>query len=429
MIARTGCAALLAAALAATAAHAQVAKVQGKVVDATGKPIPGATITVSSENFKDQVYTGKSDKHGRYRVDGVLTSEQYPNYRVEAKADGYVPAKANLVARTADRTRYYSGEPNLSPRSPAVVVAIKALAEIDVDFTMKTGEAEPAQAAIPEVPTGAGAPPAGGGAPQPAAPDSFALAIGKVRDGDAEASVDLFKKAIEEKPDDWERRNVFAAVLLHLDRQGEATIQAKKAVGLAPDKAAPLITLADIYTARGLADKASGALEQAAKLEPDNPKVLERTAAAAAEAGKTDEALALYEKVLAQRPDNIEVLLAAADLYNRKNEPKKAEAMLDKVVQLDPKNAYRTFYNLGVVIQNRRDLTEADHRKAIEAFRKAIDLKPDYAIAHRDLAFALLGTNQLGAARKELQRYVELAPNAKDAADIKETIKSLPAGK
>ena len=82
-----------------------------------------------------------------------------------------------------------------------------------------------------------------------------------------------------------------------------------------------------------------------------------------------------------------------------------------------------------MVIENRDDTTESDHRKAIEAFRKAIELKPDYAIAHRDLGLALLRTGDLKAASKELQKYVDLDPRAKDAAEIKATIKSLSSSK
>jgi len=253
-----------------------------------------------------------------------------------------------------------------------------------------------------------------------------------VRSGDPEGSVDLFKKAIEAKPDDWERRDLFARVLLRLDRAGEATIQANKAAAAAPDKAGPQLTLTEIYLARGLPDKAAESIAKAQALEPDNVKVLERSANVAAQAGKLDEALALNEKVLAKKPDSTEAMVAMADIYNRKKQPKKAEEMLAKVVELDPKNAYRTFYNLGAVISNRDDLTDADNRKAIESFRKAINLKPDYAVAHRDLGFALLRAGDkadLIEARKELAKYIDLEPHARDAADIKATIKSLEGGK
>jgi tetratricopeptide (TPR) repeat protein len=122
-------------------------------------------------------------------------------------------------------------------------------------------------------------------------------------------------------------------------------------------------------------------------------------------------------------------MVSLADLYNRKKDPKKAEEMLDRVRAADPEHAYRTFYNLGVVIENRDDATDADHRKAIEAFREAIKLNSKYALAHRDLGFALLRTGDLVNARKELQQYVDLDPQARDAADIKATVKSLASSK
>jgi tetratricopeptide (TPR) repeat protein len=416
---------------AAGAASAQTASVVGKVSDVAGKPIVGAEIAVSCDAFPDRVYKGTTDKRGNYDVEGVFTSEQAPMWKVLVTAKGYVPAHVSIVARDAGKTRYFDDDRNLRPSAPAVEVKLKAYAEARLEFTMGPADDETETALVPGgveapgLPAAQAAAPAGG-APPP--PDDYGLAIEKVRAGDPEASVDLFKKAIEAKPDDWERRDLFAKVLLRLDRQGEATIQANKAAALAPDKAAPLVTLTDIYMARGLAAKADEALAKAQKLEPDNVKVLERSAEMAAQSGKLDEGIDLYQKVLDKKPGSTEVMVAMADLYNRKKQPKKAEEILDQVVKLDPNNAYRTFYNLGVVIENRDDITEADNRKAIEAFRKAIALKPDYAVAHRDLAFALLhsGTKpEQIEATKELKRYIELDPSARDAGDIKATIQSL----
>jgi Flp pilus assembly protein TadD len=406
-------------------AQAQTSEINGRVHDTDGKPIVGAEVAVSNTSFPDRVHKGASDKKGNFFVSGLLYEAQAPMWSIAIKADGWVPVAAKIVARDAQKTLYFSDDVKLSAARASTEIPLRGFAEIRIEFTMRPGDAAAEVAPVPRIPT-PGAVGTPGIAPEA---DSYAQAIEKVRAGDSEGSVDLFKKAIEEKPDDWERRDLFAKVLLKLDRQGEATIQANKAAQIAPDKAGPLVTLTDIYLARGLAEKAADAIARAQQLEPESGKVLERAAAVAANAGRIDEAIALNEKIVAAKPDNTEVLVALADLYNRNKQPKKAEEVLNKVVALDPANAHRTFYNLGVVIENRDDASESDHRKAIEAFRKAIGLKPDYAIAHRDLGFALLRTGDLMAASKELQKYVDLDPRAKDAAEIKATVKSLSSTK
>lgn len=406
-------------------AQAQTASLVGKVLDPEGKPVVGAEVSAANVASPDRVYKGSTDKKGSFFMTGLLCAVNAPMWSVSVRGDGWVPVGVKIVARDAQGTLYFSDDAKLSAAKPATEIKIKALAEVRLDYTMRPGDvaAEVAPVAVVPVPAAGGAP---GGAQEP---DAYSQALERVRAGDVEGSVDLLKKAIADLPEDWERRDVFAKILLKLDRQGEATIQANRAVQLAPDKSGPLVTLTDIYLARGLPDKAADSIAKAQQLDPDNGKVLERAAAVAASAGKLDEAIALNERVVASRPDNSEVLIALADLYNRNKQPKKAEEALNKVVALDPANAHRTFYNLGVVIENRDDAGESEHRKAIEAFRKAIALKPDYAIVHRDLGFTLLRTGDLMGAGKALQKYVDLDPRAKDAADIKATIKSLSSTK
>ena len=416
--------AILVLSVVASVANAATSEILGKIYDSEGKPVSGAEVAAWNKSVPGSVYKGSSDKRGSFLITGLLYDIQSPLWVVSVKGDGWVPVSVKIVARDSQKALYFTDDVKLSAVKPSTDIKMRGFAQIRMDFTLRPGDAAAEAAPVPTIPVGAA-----GLVPVAAVEDPYTQAIEKVKAGDSEGSVELFKKAIEEKPEDWERRNVFAKVLLKLDRAGEATIQANKAAQLAPDNAGPLVTLTDIYLARGLADKAADAIARAQQLEPESEKVLERAASVAASAGKIDEAIALNEKVLASKPGSTEVLVALADLYNRNKQPKKAEEVLNKVVELDPANAHRTFYNLGLVIENRDDATENDHRKAIEAFRKAIDLKPNYAIAHRDLGFALLRTGDLMGASKELQKYVDLDPRAKDAAEITATIKSLSSSK
>ena len=118
--------------------------------------------------------------------------------------------------------------------------------------------------------------------------------------------------------------------------------------------------------------------------------------------------------------------MSLGDLYNQVKNSSKSEEAYRKVTELDPQNAYKTFFNLGALIENRPDLSESDNRKAMEAFRKAIEVKPDYALAHRHLAYALLRAGDMAGAKKSFRKYLELAPKAPDAAEIRQTVESLP---
>ena len=413
-------------ALASGLAHAQSSELVGKVLDPDGKPVVGAEITAKNVMFPDRVYKGTTDKKGSFFVTGLIYTSQAQDWDISVGGQGWIPVSLKVLARDSQKNTYVNDETKLSATRPSTQLKLKAFSEVRMDVVMKPGDAATEAAATAAADSAAAAAAAGAAVP---VDDAYFLALEKVKAGDTEGSVDLFKKAVDEKPDDWERRDVYAKVLLKVDRQGDATIQASKAAALAPDKAAPLITLTDVYLARGLNDKAGESIAKAQAAEPDNLKVLERAAAVAATDGRVTDAIALSEKVIAAKPDNTEVLVSLAMLYNRNKQPKKAEEVLNRVVALDPANAHRTFYNVGVVIENNDDATEADHRKAIDAFKKAIDLKPDYAIAYRDLGLALLRTGDLMAARKPLQKYVELEPTAKDTPEIKATIKSLDSVK
>ena len=79
-----------------------------------------------------------------------------------------------------------------------------------------------------------------------------------------------------------------------------------------------------------------------------------------------------------------------------------------------------------MLIENKPKPTPAEERRALDAFRKAVEIKPDYARAHRLLAYALLRTGDLKGARQELERYLEIEPDAGDSGEVEALVSSLP---
>jgi serine/threonine protein kinase len=87
-------------------------------------------------------------------------------------------------------------------------------------------------------------------------------------------------------------------------------------------------------------------------------------------------------------------------------------------VQKVPESA-RRFYKAGKELMVRNKL-----KKAIKAFDKAIRKYPGYASAYKALGTCHMQLGNIRQAKKNYRKYLEKAPDAPDAADIKELIES-----
>ena len=72
-----------------------------------------------------------------------------------------------------------------------------------------------------------------------------------------------------------------------------------------------------------------------------------------------------------------------------------------------------------------QSFVKGDSRTAVGSFRRAVQAQPSYATAWRALGLAHEKLGEWGQAKTALQRYLQLAPNAADAAQIRERIGTL----
>jgi tetratricopeptide (TPR) repeat protein len=127
-----------------------------------------------------------------------------------------------------------------------------------------------------------------------------------------------------------------------------------------------------------------------------------------------DKALEAYTKAIALKPENpayhnnYALTLAKAKKFDE------AQAELNKAAQLDPPNAGRYYYNLGAVFVNNGQAAAAE-----VAFKKSIEVNPDYADAQFQYATALSAKLTTGADGKvvapdgmkdALEKYLSLEP-------------------
>jgi Flp pilus assembly protein TadD len=424
---RRGTAALLLSVLlvlsgASALAQTGASNAEGQVKDKDGNPLKDAVVTfvpVSNPTFS---YTAKTSKKGRYFVSGMLAGQGSNDFRVTVELEGWVPVEITMEVRTVNRVLV--GDPftkRLRPGASPSELMIPRMGTAKVDFVMATQEeVQQEQQAQAEA---AAAAAAASAAPQ--RKDPWDVALQRAAEGDLEGSIEFFEKAIEEEPEDAERHSALAKVLYQTDRLDEAETHARTAVELNPQDVDAYMALYSVYMAKGELDLAKQALEETRNVAPNDVRVLKQLAFVASETGNTEDAIAAWEAVSELDPEDTEAWLNLGDLYAGAGDSARSQEAYQKVSELDPANAHQIFYNLGALIMNRSDRSDAETRKAIDAFRKAVEIKPDYAQAHKQLAFALLGVGDRSGAKQALEQYVKYAPDAPDAGRMQALIQTL----
>ncbi len=138
--------------------------------------------------------------------------------------------------------------------------------------------------------------------------------------------------------------------------------------------------------------------------------------------GNNEKAIALMKEARAENPDDTYLMRAEADMSYKMGDVKRYNELMAKIVASDPENP-EIYFNLGV---GSAEIGEKE--KAIEYYKKALELKPDYEAALINIAVLKLSAedklveemNSLGNTRADNQRYDELKEQRKQI--YKETL-------
>jgi len=144
---------------------------------------------------------------------------------------------------------------------------------------------------------------------------------------------------------------------------------------------------------------------------------------------ETAKGLDAYQKAIELKPDdagyhnNFALSLAKAKKFPE------AQAELTKAATLDPPNAGRYYYNLGALLVN-----SGQNEPAGDAFKKAIDVDPNYADAQYQYGVFLLSkatvaadgkVTPVGGTAEAFQKYLQLKPDGPFADSAKQMLATL----
>jgi tetratricopeptide (TPR) repeat protein len=141
-------------------------------------------------------------------------------------------------------------------------------------------------------------------------------------------------------------------------------------------------------------------------------------AGALRQANRVDEAIELLEQTLRRHPDSVEARLQLAEIWRGLGKLDQAEKIYLEATQTTPMAA-EAWFGLGCMQAINRP------REAVVSFRRAIELKPDHALAHFNLAHRLKELGDLAGAADEFRATLrcrpDYAPASKALAELQGT--------
>ncbi len=173
--------------------------------------------------------------------------------------------------------------------------------------------------------------------------------------------------------------------------------------------------LGNQYFAEGAFDAAFIAYKQAVQKEPNNPRALYGLGRVQLRLGLLNPAIENLKRAIALDSQYLPTYLALAEAYLqlanesddenlKKLQLSKALSVLNDAKKIAPEDP--AVYNLEGLIRE----AMGDHARAIQAFKKAVELDPKNARAHYNLALAYLSQGKLDEAIAALEEAVKAAP-------------------
>jgi predicted O-linked N-acetylglucosamine transferase (SPINDLY family) len=232
----------------------------------------------------------------------------------------------------------------------------------------------------------------------------FAAALRAHRDGDLEAAIAGYRRALGLAPSHHGALVNLGAALREAGRLAEALDACRHATEAAGAQAEPWFNLGNTLRDLRRGDDAMAAYRRALAVDPGLAGAHFRLAELLHEAGRTAEALPHWRATLERVPAHAPAwrrLVAAEEAAGRFEE---ATRLLETAVVGSPQDGW-LLRRLGDRRRETGDLTAAG-----ELYRRAVAADPDDAFAHDGLGAVLAGTGDLDLAEASFERARELQP-------------------
>jgi tetratricopeptide (TPR) repeat protein len=386
----------------------------GRVVDPEGNPIPGVSVTATSEEVPNFREVETTDKKGVFKLDFEEINVVY-KYRFEKV--GYQTFRTEQTWRKDGTARHdFTMQPGESPAagdlplastsSPAVLAFNEGVKAFEAkDYATAEAKLEEALGHDPDLRQG-----------------WAALSVIELEQGHYQEAIEAAEKAMALGSTDelvlrsrWEAYRQLgdeakaAEAREDLETSGRLTEEAKRIFneGVRLSKA-------------GDQEGAFLKFQEAVEIDPNLRVALLGVATTGLKIDRNAEAAAAAETILVEDPQNEAALRI---LYNASLELGDEDMIIDSLVVLaavEPATAREGLWLLALAVYDADDMDEAKKR-----FGKVLEVDPNHARAHYYLGLICVSDGANEEAMGHLERFIQLAPDDPDAATAGELVKYL----
>jgi len=139
---------------------------------------------------------------------------------------------------------------------------------------------------------------------------------------------------------------------------------------------------------------------------------------------QAQDTLRLAQEAVRADPKNVNAWIQLGNMLMDASRFNEAVDAYQKALEIDPKNV-DVRVDMGTCYRNsgKPDI-------AVKEFRKALEINPNHAFGHLNLAVVLAGDfKDKAQAIKEFEKYLQVAPNASNAEQIRQEIQKLKTSK
>ena len=212
----------------------------------------------------------------------------------------------------------------------------------------------------------------------------------------------LCEDGLTRQPGDPMLNHLLAAVLFSQGEIQPARSHVETSLAKRPDNAAAQLLAARIARATKDFDGALSHLDRVIAIAPQREAFLEK-ARTLDQAGLRPQAREAWRAILEVVPQNIEAAARLGRLAWEDGDHAAAATLLERAVASDAPAS--VWFDLGLVRQDLRD-----YHGAASAYRKALEIKPDYAEAALNLGVVLQETGDLDSAMRAYAQAYRLRP-------------------